>query len=814
MTESFLIFTPDLPSITLLPRSGKLHQWNSMSKEIQNIIDNYKKNDLENQEMKFFNFIDEKLEEMSTSHLHKIVKKLLEKIKDEMKENGIKQNISSFNIDNSEFNLNFSNILSIVNIIINILDNLTTKGKTSDAVKDFIYQDKIPDFKEKKANDQTLSQIIQKFKEVKTLNICLYKDQKDNYINSYKKKDKQNRNNTFYMDPKIIFFFSLFYKAFFKYTMTINYNLNILPIDEYFTNNNNPYFVNEEQILLKGKEYKDIITCNLILIKSLKKFQYKSNINFKMYDSYQIELHNTLTDIFDCNINNENNENNIRKSTMPKISGQKVKNLALKRIANNSRQRTFSVILEKNPLLFYSPEFNNNYLYFQHLLNFRGDSFFDFCFDFNSLDPLLFSYVNYALIKFSCISKLNLILFPNIKFNKRKTTINNFFYGKYLKNEDMVLNYSTEDKKIYYQYLDNTENGNMNNFILKDEKLLNELFNCFNRNLQNLSIILERKIDSLLTLSIDFSTYNNESISICNYDNFNCSIVCFIFNLFKTFQLQMDKCQIKNLDIFYDDFLDEKSYIMDTIKKKFPLYLGNNGFQLNELKLNHINFNISNISFILPFENFPSVNLTELIVSNLSFYDLNNMVNAFKKDKDIFPVLVKLDISLGIFVEDYTKPLEILLKECLSQKQKLKFFNLKLPFNICERELIDILYWIKLNHNNDLNIGLKIIFESLSQYIKQAIFKTEVINCFKKCKHFLIERNLLLSYKPQSDNQSVKIGVQKYKEEEIDFYYNIIHCLQKFNDKLKSDENARIFQNIFGFRGNLKKYDVNIEFSE
>ena len=68
----------------------------------------------------------------------------------------------------------------------------------------------------------------------------------------------------------------------------------------------------------------------------------------------------------------------------------------------------------------------------------------------------------------------------------------------------------------------------------------------------------------------------------------------------------------------------------------------------------------------MPFENFPSVGLTELIISNLTYNDLNNLVNAFKKNKNMFPVLIKLDISLAIMVEDYSIPLEILLKECLS----------------------------------------------------------------------------------------------------------------------------------------------------
>ena len=808
MTESFLIFTSNPPNISRLNTAGKSMEWKKMTRNLQNILDNYQKNDLTHQEMKLFNFLDETFEEMTPSHLHKTIKKFMDKITDDMKENGIKMIPISFTKEKLELTLNYGNIIPIVYIIKYILENIVTKGKTSDAIYDFIYKDKIPEFKEKK--EQQFSQVIKLLNTVKTLNICLYTNPKDIY---YKKKEKQAKTNALYMEPKIVFFFGLFYKAFFKNITSINYNLNIFPIDNYFRNNN-PYLVNEEQILLKGKEYKDIIICNLILIKTLQKFQYSTNVNFRMYDSYQLELHNVLTEIFNVDINNDIMESNARKLTLTKISGQKVKNLDIKKSIMNNKQRTLSMALEENPNFIYSPKFNNNYLYFQHLLNLKENSFFDLTFDFNSLDPLLFTSVNYSLIKFTCISKLNLILFPHNKFNKRKTTLNNFFYRKYLPYEDLSNNYSIDDQKIYYQYLDNTENNtNQNNFILKDEKLLNELFHLFNGNLINLSIILEKKINDLLTLSIDFSTYNNESISLCNYDNYNCAIVCFIFNLLKTLQSQIDKCQLKNLEIFYEDFFDEKTYVVETINKKIPS-AWKDGFQLNELKLNHINLNISNISLILPFQNFPSINLMELIVSNLSYNDLNNMINAFNTKKDIFPVLVKLDISLGIFIEDYSEPLEILLKDCLSRMQQLKFFALKLPFIISTKELIDIIYWIKLNHNNDLNIALKIINEEFGPSIGKDYYIHSVTDCFDKNKEYLKEKNLIIDYNTYDDNKTIKLGINKYQMEELNYYYNFVYCLQKFNDKLKDDNNKRIFENIFGFRGKFKKYYINIEVNE
>jgi hypothetical protein len=368
---------------------------------------------------------------------------------------------------------------------------------------------------------------------------------------------------------------------------------------------------------------------------------------------------------------------------------------------------------------------------------------------------------------------------------------------------------STDDKKIYYQYLEkiSKKNKNNNNFILKDEKLLNELFYSFNMNLISLSIILEKKIKELFTLTIDFSTYNNESISLCNYDNYNCAIICFIFDLFRSFQSQMDNCKINSLEIFYDDFLDEKSYVVETIKIKIPSC--KNGFKLNNLKLNHINFNISNITLFLPFENFPSVNLTELIISNLSYNDLNNLVNAFTNNKNIFPVLMKLDLSLGIMVEDYNQLLEILLKECLPLK--LIYFSLNLPFNISIHQLIDILSWIKCSHNDDLKINLKIYHSQLSQSINQYFFKNCVNDLFNSNKYYFKQKNLLPEY-TISDGQTIKFVINKYDKKDRDYFYKFIFCFEKKNGlKALNSENKKIYENIFNFRGKFKKNEINIE---
>ena len=792
MAESFIIFTPNPPSISTLTSSGKQFEWTKIKKNLEKILDEYKKNDYKNQEFELFDFIDKTFEEMSHNHFRGFVKKLIEKIKDEMKENYLKPEAITFNSkDKSIIDLSFKNIFSLVNIIIYLIENNNSKGKSSDIIYNFAFEKKIPSFKDVLIYQKRLSQLISTLDSIKTLRISLYKENEDIYSNNENKKYKNSTKNTigFRMDSKIVFFFSLFYKSLFKSATSAIIDLNIPPIDNYFIKNSNPYLINEEKIINLSDYYKDIIVCNLILIKSLKKLDNIKNLRFEMHDSYQLELHNVLTILLDNPNKIIDTDSNKQKS---RINSQRIK-------STND--------IKKN-IIFYSPKFNNNYLYIHHILTSPETSYFDFCFNFNSLDPLLFNSVNFLLTKFTYISNLQLILFPKKMINKRKIYINNCFFNKYANNNDGSLNlYSYEDKKIYYQYLDkNDNNNNSNNFILKDEKLLNELFFSFNKNLIALSIILEKKLNELLSLTIDFSTYNNESIALYNYDNYNCSIVCFIFNLFKAFQLQIDNCKINSLEIFYDDFLDEKSYVFETIKIKIPSC--RNGFKLNNLKLNHINFNISNISLILPFENFPSINLTQLIISNLSYNDLNNLVNAFRKNKNIFPVLIKLDMSLGIMVEDYTKPLEILLRECLPHE--LVYFNLNLPFNISMNQLIDILYWIKCNHNTDININLKIYHSQLSKRINKYYFKNCVIDLFNSSKDYFRKKNILPNYEI-IDEHTIKFIINKYNNKNIDNYYDIIYSFKKNITLDIKTSNQNIFENIFNYQGNFKKYEINIE---
>ena len=795
MTESFIIYTPNPPSISTLTSSGKQSQWSSIKKGLEELLENYKKNDFGHQELELFDFIEKPLDELCNKDFFKVIKKLTERIKDDIEENDLSPEPVVFNSsDRNIINLTYKNIFSIVNNIIYIIDNIASKGKTYDIVHDFAYKGILPQFKDAIISKQQLSKLFMELESIKIVNVCLYKENEDLFPNN-KNENKIDMNGNYKMDKKVVFYFSIFFSAIFKSVIGVTIDLNIKPIDDYFNNNINPYLINEDNILNLGDNYKDFFICNLLLIRIVANFSHLTTLKLKMYDSYQVELHSVLSDMFDdLKLNDIDSFKFKRRS---KTITQRININFLRYNSNNLENRKY----------FFSPNFNNNYLFAQHILSSFKTNIYKFYLDFNSLDPLLFNSVNYLLANFKKIEILKLTLFPHTKTNKRKTYINNQFYNHYLNNEEHHSNlYSTEDKEIYYQYIDQSESNSENNYILKDEKILNELFYSFNSNLLDLSIIIEKQIVELLTLKIDFGTYNNKSISLYNYDNYNCAIVCFIFDLFKTLQQYINHSKINCLEILYEDFLDEKSFIVENIKRKIPSY--KNGLKLNDLNLSNINFNISNISLFLPFENFPSVGLTELILSNLTYNDLNNLVSAFKKNKNIFPVLIKLDISLAIMVEDYNIPLESLLKECLSQE--LIYFNMTLPFNIPIYQLIDFLYWIKCNHNSDTNINIKITHSQLSPCINHYYFKNCVVDLFNSSKEYFRKRNLLPNFEIIND-QTIKFIINKYDIKNIDYYYNFIYCFNMYNNIGKNMNNQKIFENIFNYRGGFKKYEVEIE---
>lgn len=235
-------------------------------------------------------------------------------------------------------------------------------------------------------NNIKLNQLIKKTNCIKQINICLSKEK----INNIKERTFKSFINLY-----VIQLFCLFYKAFFENVLVLSIDLNIYEINTYFNKEKNPYLINQNEISKFGKFYKNIILGNLILMKNLTKI---SKISLTMYDSYQIELHQLMTEYFSRSIN----ETNERKGSVTH------------NINNNTETNIFS------------QKFRNQFLFFQHILPALEVAFNEFNINFNSLDPLLFSFVNIALNRHDQLANIKMKFFNSEKVNNRKIIINSY----------------------------------------------------------------------------------------------------------------------------------------------------------------------------------------------------------------------------------------------------------------------------------------------------------------------------------------------------------------------------------------------------
>jgi hypothetical protein len=326
--------------------------------------------------------------------------------------------------------------------------------------------------------------------------------------------------------------------------------------------------------------------------------------------------------------------------------------------------------------------------------------------------------------------------------------------------------------------------------------------------------VVEKKIsdkqNSINSLILDFRNVNNGIININLYNNYNTSIVCFLFNLLNILEANKTITNLRSLDLFLDDLTNEKEYIIKNIFHKIPLYKEGKVFNLKELKLTHLSLDFSNISLILPFSNFPMEKLTELILDNISYVDLDNLVKTLKNndnkkdDEKLFKKLIYLEIGLNYMIEDFRKNIEILLTECILNK--LESFILKIPSYISFNDIVDIITWIRKSHNKKASILLKLSNSELSPNINDSEF-LKCIGVFKKDFNKELQKRNIISDINCKEYNSFDIGYKTLDAKDINYYLKFIYSFNKLLEKNgnKVENNRKIFENIFYYMGKFKK---------
>ena len=791
METNLISYNIKPPYISELNKEDKEKKFLELLKDLDDSIINYNDKKLKEQEMFLFNFPESDFLLNNKNLFYKTIEKFIEEIKkDNNNYSYIKSRTISFkHLDKGELKLTYEEICGFVNFIISIIDNLPRR-KREETVLNFsksIFPEKIK--KEKiEINGLKLTNLMEKTNNIKIITVCL-SNEKDQNVSETKEK--------VILDLKVIQLFCLFFKAFFINILYFNIDLNIYEINNYFNSEINPYKIKENEVLKLGEQNKDIFLANLIIMKNIPKIQSLNRINIKMYDSYQIELHQIMTNNF-------------------------IQKVDIRDTISNPQIHNSIGGYENNNL---SPSFQNIFLFFDHILPKGLREYYDMILDFNSLDPLLFSYVNLLLVRFSSLANISLKFFCFNKVNNRKILINGYYY-KLFSNEDKYpfsmkfspdkLNKSWDDDyKIYYDYINNINNKENSDFLLiKDEVILNELFPFFNHNLFRLLLNIETKLNldknMINSLCFDFSSVNNGITNLNIYNNYNSAIICFIFNLFYILESTKNKSNLAILDIFLDDLTDEKKFIIKSIQNKIPYYRKQKYFDLKELPLTHLQINISNISLFLPFSNFPMVKLTELIVDNLSFNDLDNLVNSLKNNNNVFKKLSTFEIGFNYMIEDFRKNLEILLSNCMVKS--LTIFKLKILNNLSFEDIMNMLSWIKINKNSKAKYYLKIYNNKISPCIGDSNFDNMSETFKLKSKNIFTKRNIICDIKT-CDLKKIIFQIKMLNEIHINYYLKMIYCFNKCYGK-KIEKNKKIFENIFYYMGkfNKRKKEVEIEF--
>ena len=432
-----------------------------------------------------------------------------------------------------------------------------------------------------------------------------------------------------------------------------------------------------------------------------------------------------------------------------------------------------------------------------------------------------------VLVRYA-LAKISLSFFNFDQINIRKILINSYYYNKYKNEKENSLStislesnsnniYNDNDYRIYYNYInDICKNENNNFLLLKNEAILNALFPDFNYNLNCFLTILENKMKdtkiSLISLSFNFSSNNNEFTDLSEFNHYNTAIICFLYNFFNLLENNKEKKNsLSSLEIITDDFSDEKEFLIKNIEKKLSENKLKIYSNLNEIKITKLYLNIPNFSLILPIQNFPITVLTELKLENITFNDLDNLVNAIKNTKNLFPKLKLMIIDFNYMIEDFRKNLQILIKD--TRFPKLNSFTLSIPNDLSIEDIVELIICIKKNKNDHCKYLLQISNKIISPYINEI----KLPHLKENLKKYFHQKNIISDITLQ--NNQFNFEMKMLDSKDINYYLKLIYSFNKIYSRTKTNNakiknNQKIFENIFyyigKFREKNKKFNIEI----
>lgn len=733
-----------------------------------------------------------------------IIEKLIQNISRELKEVKITP-IHTEAPDHSKLTITYSGIVSIVDTLIAFYQNCQSNSKTKKQIIKYIRDKCAIETRSKNRNETDKK--IDEFGTIKTITISLFP--KD-FIEEHKPKISRN----------VIALFILFFRSLFSMCLEVNFDLNVYLLNKLYIEDPNPYKITPELVHKNVKEHKEMFLANCIIIEGI--VRSLQQIKITMYDSYQREIHNIFSEEYEktqkvinnntisqsylqTDTNTMSSMNNTFSHLNTSIGNTPDGDLSSSYVKiNYAKDQTFTRSYTGNV----SEELSNmlmllNCLYYDQL------PAYELSFDINTLDPLLFSNMNNIIYRNKNCVNLKLNFFPEGRqVNIRKILINKNYFNYYFNNgtisDDPIYNIQECFFTISNSDIERRPQIEKKVWLLKEEKVLRELYDYFNLHLFDLSIIIGTKLESLMNLSLNFSFSSNSDVYIRNYDTYNASLICFLFNLFQAIQSNRE-LKLGLLEISLDDPNNQNLTLIRQLKTKFFKFA--NGFNFSNTFLTQINFNITNISELISYENYPCNTLMTLILRNLSEKDFTSLIQSIDKNNDLFKALTTLEISLDFMQKIPLDKIKHFIKKCITPK--IESLTIELNQNVNIEIMMKMLFWIREYKRNKskVNFVIKIACDGLSQFVGTPSFPNYSFATFR------IRLNQTRELYCEASTEKlmyINVKLKTLPASKLNCYLAFVYC---FTKKLQSKQTKmkKVYKKIMYMMGGLEP-TINVRF--
>ena len=345
------------------------------------------------------------------------------------KENTFKCNIVFYGDDLKSLRIDYFCLSSIVNIIMNILDNIINQFNFPQLLSEVIEQNNFSRIMDIALWGKSIMKYKDEFKEVENISFCLSSSHDDN-INIY-----------------YVILFSYFYKVLFPKVKSVTINLNEVRINNVYNIDKNPYKIRESDVVLFCKKFENLFLSNLIITSLLTNYDSLHALRIIMSESFINEINYIIDKEFEKSHFKEMISKKIsliyfRKLMMIKkisklsITINSLDIFLFKEIINLIALHTDAQELELQ--LFSEPKFFNlRKLYLNYL---TGQEFQD-------IDPNIIE--KYQIIMYPYIDSLDESIIPLIEEEKIPDLLFPFF-KKNINNLKLILNDYVKNYKTFY----------------------------------------------------------------------------------------------------------------------------------------------------------------------------------------------------------------------------------------------------------------------------------------------------------------------------------------------------------------------------